>query len=56
MERQPLAPKFNKVWAKSVSKDKFVSAFKGVKQYEGLDFGKEYDKIVPPKEKKSEDK
>lgn len=47
---------FNKVWAASVTKADFVKHYSDVKGFEDVDLASEYDKIVPPKSKKSEDK
>lgn len=43
----PIKVGFNKKWAKSVGKDKFLKEFKDV--YPGLDLSAEWDKISPPK-------
>jgi len=52
MEKQQ-AVGFNKEYAKSVSKDEFVKQHAHIK---GVDLGKEYDKIVPPKEEVKKEK
>lgn len=48
----PVAPKFNKKWAKKAGKDKFVKVHK--EAYMDLDLKAEYDKIVPPQKQTSE--
>lgn len=47
---------FNKTWAKTKTRKQFIEILsQGVKQgHDGVDYGAEYDKIVPPK--KVEDK
>lgn len=50
MQRAPGKIGFNKDWAKKVGKEKFLKHFKDV--YPDHDLSAEYDKIVPPEEKK----
>lgn len=47
---------FNKVWAASVSKSEFVKHFTNLEAFKDVDLASEYDKIVPPKSGKSDDK
>lgn len=51
MRRVPGKIGFNKAWAKKVGKEKFLKHFKDI--YPDHDLSAEYDKIVPPEEKKA---
>lgn len=52
MKRGTLTISFNKKWAKTKGKAKFVEHFKNT--YPGVDLSAEYDKIVPPAPAKAE--
>lgn len=52
MEKKPTVG-YNKEWAKKVTKEEFVKQHAHIK---GIDHGKEYDKIVPPKEDAKKEK
>lgn len=44
---------FNKVWAAQVGKEEFVKHYSNVKGFEKVNLAKEFDRIVPPTEKKA---